>query len=158
MRKIVAVVVILIGIFTLYGLLSINKLNVLFDRVGDLEIGARVYQKGLIVGKVENLQLLDNGVLADIRLDRNVKIPVGSAFTIKYSLLGGYVEINPSATKFYFTSKDTIVGHENQQQVLEVPGLDSVRQRRLKRGVSKIVSGVKDIIADDSDSSGMNGK
>jgi len=124
-----------------------NKLTILFDRVDGLETDAKVYQKGIIIGKVTDLHLVDKGVLADIQFKDNVRIPVDSKFTISTSLLGTTsISVEPSNNKSYLTLKDTIAGHYNDKKLLDDLVSDSAKQQKIQKSLDKIADGVKELV------------
>ena len=59
-----------------------NRLSVLFDNVSNLEKGADVKLHGITIGEVTNMELSEDSVLVDIKLEKEQKIPIGSKFSI----------------------------------------------------------------------------
>ncbi|MEO1958317.1 MAG: MlaD family protein [Nautiliaceae bacterium] len=116
-----------VGLFIFLGLMSlifmtfqIKTLESLKDRgyviyaiVNDasgLSKKSRVKLRGVKVGVIDSMQLLDNGVKLKLLIKKGVKIPVGSEVALAQdSVLGGkYLKIIPSNSKEYLKPGDVI--------------------------------------------------
>jgi ABC-type transporter Mla subunit MlaD len=89
------------------------NLYILFDNVDGLTVESDVTCNGLKIGKVENLEVLRNKVLATVTIDQRVQIPSSSTFTLQsISLLGGQaITVTLDSTKStYHVDKDTVYG------------------------------------------------
>lgn len=58
------------------------RLYVVFDNVEGLSEDSKVTSSGLTIGSIEDLKLHENGVLAELEFDNDVRIPEGSLFRI----------------------------------------------------------------------------
>lgn len=120
----------MIKLYKLYFLLFIlflwsckneeEKFNiyVYFKNVESLTNNSKVYCKGLEIGEVKNMTILNNNVLVELKIDSNIKINKGSKIYIKnIGLLGsGSVEILlDSLSHDYIRNYDTIFGNEQKK-------------------------------------------
>jgi len=102
--------------FTLNGLQFHQegyRLKVSFGQVDGLKVGAAVRVAGVGVGKVEDLTLTKEGVVAVLRLGKEILIPQGSRFSIRTTGLMGdkFVEITPNhQVKGYLAAGKTVEG------------------------------------------------
>jgi phospholipid/cholesterol/gamma-HCH transport system substrate-binding protein len=62
---------------------SATQVNVEMARTGGLFVGSGVSYRGVVVGKVTALELTENGVRANVRLDPDVEIPVDSRVQVR---------------------------------------------------------------------------
>ena len=77
MKKITSYLII---IFFLSCSYNKNRLFILFNQVDNLETDSAVFMRGVAVGEVINMKLLDDVVPGEIKLNEKTKIPAGSEF------------------------------------------------------------------------------
>lgn len=129
-----------------------RRLTVIFDRVDHLEIGSKVYMKGLLIGEVIVLDLADKGVLAKIKIEKDVNIPKGSTFLIDPSLFGNAsIIVEPSGQQIYLTSNDTSLGQYVDKKVLDHVVSDTAKSRKLQQSLDKIGEGIKELLETSGD-------
>ncbi|EDM24227.1 MCE family protein [Caminibacter mediatlanticus TB-2] len=116
-----------VGIFVLLGIISLLIMTfqiksferlkengyVLYAIVNDasgINKKSRVKLRGVNVGVVDNMKLVNNGVELKLLIKKGVKIPIGSMVAIAQdNVLGGkYLKIIPSHNKSYYKPGDTI--------------------------------------------------
>ena len=124
-----------------------NKLTILFDNVEGLENGGQVYYRGIKVGEVTHLELFRDKVVADIKLQDSIRIPVDSKFIINPSVLGpAHITIEPSVQAAFLSSKDTLTGEFSKKQLLDDFVSDTARRRKAQESFEKIGEGIKGLI------------
>ncbi|WP_457560014.1 MlaD family protein [Caminibacter sp.] len=116
-----------VGIFVLLGLLSLfiitfqikslenlkEKGYTLYAEVADasgLNKKSRVKMRGVKIGYIDDMKLKDNYVLLKLKINKDVKIPVGSEVSVAQdNVLGGkYLKIIPSNSNKYYKPGDII--------------------------------------------------
>jgi phospholipid/cholesterol/gamma-HCH transport system substrate-binding protein len=109
-----------VGLFVLIGLISLlymtfqiktledfkqkgYSIYAIVDDASGITKKSRVKLRGVKIGQVDNMILLDNGVKLKLKINKNVKIPEGSKVTIAQdNVLGGkYVKIIPGNSSSY---------------------------------------------------------
>jgi ABC-type transporter Mla subunit MlaD len=112
--------------------------------VEGLKEGADVYYKGIMVGKVTHLDLFNRKIIANIRLQDSIRIPVGSRFIINPSVFGAaHITIEPTSTSAFLSSEDTVKGEYTRQQLYDDIVADTSRRRKVQESVEKIGEGIK---------------
>lgn len=115
---IVAVVCVVVLINFLKGINILESSNTFYVRMADcqgLQVSSPVYANGYPVGVVRSIDYnySDNhGVVATIELDREMRLPIGTAAELESSLMGGVkvkLVMGDNPTKF-LSPRDTIVG------------------------------------------------
>jgi hypothetical protein len=92
------------------GCSSYNRLNVAFKE-GFLYEGVEVKLKDQKIGSVFNLISNKESILAQIKFNQDIKIPIGSQFILYEPLIGDpTIKIVLAENKTFFSSKDTITG------------------------------------------------
>lgn len=126
-------VIILIGIIVLAGSLywlqgykleqNAQTIWVMFDDVGTLSIGDRVTVSGVHRGKVDNLELVDGGVLVKILLYRDVTLHQDAKFVIRNMGVMGerFIAISPGKDSALF-NPDTVATGQYDTGLPEVMG------------------------------------
>ena len=128
-----------------------NRLTILFDRVDNTEVGSPVKVKGVTIGEVTRLKLVDEGVLVSIRFNKKRNIPKDSKFSIETPLIGlGTVIIEPGTQKEFLTSRDTVVGIYNAAKAF---ALDSALQEKIKEDAKDLIKDLRDAFQTKKDSS-----
>lgn len=81
-----------------------ESIQVLFDNVNNIERGNSVYFRGLRVGKVQKLEIVDEGVVVDLLIEKNIKLFDNAEFLIKEKDMMGTkaIDILPGTQKDYF--------------------------------------------------------
>lgn len=118
-----------------------------FGQVSGLKPGNLVRYAGVEVGKVADVRVLPDGVVADIMLNPGVKIPTGSKFTIgSDGLLGEkFINITPPQQVAGFLAPNDKVYGENPQ------GLDElmVSANQVLAEVKILVKALNDVVGDE---------
>jgi ABC-type transporter Mla subunit MlaD len=128
-------------------------LNIVFDRVDNLEKGATVKLHGLTIGEVTNLNLLRDSVIVEIKLNQQQKIPTGSTFLIVNSLLGSAsIIIEPSGQETFLKQIDTAKGSYETKTILDKFFSDSLNRQKAKDAIDKISVGLKKLNEEGKDS------
>lgn len=147
MRVLQCVVIILIMLVSACTNQYKRKVTIVFDRVDNLEIGSKAYMKGFPVGEVTSLDLASKGVLVDVRLIRDIQIPVNSKFSIDPSLFGSAsIVIEPSGETTYLTFKDTSTGQYIHRKLLDHVVSDTGKARKFQQSIDKIGEGIKELL------------
>ncbi len=112
----VAGLVLILGILWLGGVKfgdSTYKFSVVFPEVAGLGVGDRVTVAGISSGEILDLQLVDGKVVADVSLDRGIRIPVDSRISVStYGLIGAKViAIRPGESDEIIKEGDTVFGY-----------------------------------------------
>jgi ABC-type transporter Mla subunit MlaD len=142
---------ILVLIVLLVPVASCKKMQpdffILFDRTDNISKGSEVKMNGLVIGEVASLKLLDNGVVAGIRLHKKIKISSTSGFSILSPLLGNAsISIDPRPSTQYLSTKDTVAGYYVQQKPLDHLFSDTVARKKIQTSLDKIAEGLKELI------------
>ena len=139
---------ILLALTLMYGCGHTNRrLNILFDNVDGLSIGSEVKCKGLKIGEVVSLEIINRKVLAGIVLTKKTQIPSDSKFFIQSSVLGSTsIEVELSNKSVLLTSKDTVQGTFSRRAILDDLISDSTKKKEIKKSLEKITSGVAEIV------------
>ena len=136
------------------------KYTLLFDRVDGLKVGAPVHIAGLMIGKVTRINLKDSlvsQIAVDFELIKDVRIPAGSKFIIRQSLIGDPdILIRMSASPQFIQPNDTLAGiYAVRENVFAIE--DSAKREKVKQSIKKIGEGIKELLqtveADSTDSS-----
>lgn len=129
-------------------------LYVMVNRVDGLYKSSPVMYKGVKVGEVRRMKLLDDSVLVAIRLSQDLNIPQGSRFEIVNPLLGECsIDIEPSEQVVFLRPGDTARGSFEPGRLLENEWADSSRSSRNKQAMRQIIEGVLMLV----DTTGKNG-
>ena len=137
-------------IFYLSGMSFGDKgypVHAMFGQVSGLKPGNIVRYAGVDVGKVAEVRVLPDGVVADIMLNPGVKVPAGSKFTIgSDGLLGEkFINVVPQRdVKGFLVPNDTVYG-ENPQ------GMDEllVSANEVLAEIKTLVKALNDVIGDE---------
>ena len=125
----------------------------MFDKVDNLEKGASVKLHGITIGEVTNMDLSGDGVLVDIKLDKEQKIPVGSKFSIINALIGNSsIVVEPSGQKIFLKSSDTIKGNYETKGILDTFFSDSLNRQKAREALDKIITGLNELAQAKKDS------
>lgn len=119
----------------------------MFGQVSGLKPGNLVRYAGVEVGKVSDVRVLPEAVVADIMLNPGVKVPIGSKFTIGSDGLLGEKFINivpPQDVKGFLVPNDKVYG-ENPQGMDEL----MVSANQVLDEVKTLVKALNDIIGDE---------
>ncbi|MBP2664486.1 MAG: virulence factor Mce family protein [Firmicutes bacterium] len=119
----------------------------MFGQVSGLKPGNLVRYAGVEVGKVADVRVLPEAVVADIMLNPGVKVPIGSKFTIGSDGLLGEKFINivpPRDVKGFLVPNDKVYG-ENPQGMDEL----MVSANQVLDEVKTLVKALNDIIGDE---------
>ena len=119
----------------------------MFGQVSGLKPGNLVRYAGVEVGKVADVRVLPEAVVADIMLNPGVKVPIGSKFTIGSDGLLGEKFINivpPQDVKGFLAPNDKVYG-ENPQGMDEL----MVSANQVLEEVKTLVKAFNDIIGDE---------
>lgn len=112
---VLAMLVLVVGILWLGGF-SIRddayELVVLFREVGGLNPTDKVTVAGLEAGEVVSLELVEGDVVVGIRVDKDIRIPADSRFSVSaYGFLGAkHVAVRPGTSNVYMEPGAVIVG------------------------------------------------
>ena len=127
-------VIVLLGIIILLGSLywlqdyrvkrDARSATVKFESVGTLAVGDKVTVSGVRKGKVNDLQLVDGGVLVELLVYRDVNLKRDATFTIRnYGLMGErFIDISPGRDSLPYQWEQTAVGRYDPG-IPEVMGL-----------------------------------
>lgn len=141
----------LIGMITYLSGMSFGDkgylLHAAYGQVNGLKSGNLVRYAGVEVGKVADVRVLPDGVVADLMLNSGVKVPAGSLFTIGSDGLLGEKFINivpPRDVQGFLAPGDKVTG-ENPQ------GLDEliVSANQVLAEVKTLVQALNDVIGDE---------
>ncbi|MBD3348836.1 MAG: MCE family protein [Candidatus Eisenbacteria bacterium] len=115
----VAGVVLVLGILWLGGVKfgdETYEFSVVFPEVAGLVVGDKVTVAGIASGEILALELANGKVLADLRLDEGIRVPVDSRISVStYGLIGAKViAIRPGESKEYVQPGDTVTGFYDQ--------------------------------------------
>ncbi|QDR82087.1 MlaD family protein [Sporomusa termitida] len=122
-------------------------IQAVFAQVSGLKPGNIVRYAGVEIGEVTAVQVLPDGVAADIMLNPGVKIPAGSALTIgSDGLLGEkYINIMPPRELKGFLAPHARVYGESPQGMDEL----MVAANQVLAEVRTLVKALNDVLADD---------
>ena len=124
-----------------------NRLNILFDKVDNLQKGGDVKLHGITIGEVTAMDLLGDSVLVAIKLEKEQKIPIGSKFSITNPLIGSpSITIEPSGQKEFLTQTDTAKGCYETKGVLDTFFSDSLNRQKAKKVIDTINNRLKELI------------
>lgn len=127
-------IIVLLGIIILVGSLywlqdyqvkrDARSATVKFDDVGTLAVGDKVTVSGVRKGKVNDLELVDGGVLVELLIYRDVGLRRDATFTIRnYGLMGErFVAIFPGRDSLPYSWEQTAMGRYDPG-IPEVMGL-----------------------------------
>ncbi len=147
-----------VGLFVLISLISIlfltfevkslenfkEKGYVLYAVVDDasgLAEKSRVKLRGVKIGIIKSMQLVQNGVKLKLLIHKNVKIPKNSVVTVAQdNVLGGkYLEIiPPKKTTSYYTANETITRHLTTASIADVMTNVNVAVNKIKILIDKL--------------------
>lgn len=124
-----------------------SNLTILFDRVDGLEVGSKVYNKGIEIGDVTRIDLFGNKVLTEIRLNDKINIPISSAFIINQNLLGTTsINVDYSDKQQFLSSGDTSLGHYQGKKLLDNLVSDSSKRQQIQKSLDKIGEGISELV------------
>jgi phospholipid/cholesterol/gamma-HCH transport system substrate-binding protein len=93
-------------------------LKIEFENVDGLTTGAEVHLRGKKVGEVNDMEITNGGskIIVKVKIENNLKIPIGSTFTIYSSDLTGNraVNVELANSEEYLDEKDLIIGRNQQ--------------------------------------------
>lgn len=147
-------VIVLIGLILLFGSLywlqgyklerNAQKITVRFSDVGTLAVGDKVTVSGVHRGKVNRLELTDNGVLVDILLYKDVVLKDDARFVIKNLGLMGerFIAINPGSDSLRLDLNQTVQGYYDAglPEVMGLMGEMIVELRSLVGSLKKTIA------------------
>jgi phospholipid/cholesterol/gamma-HCH transport system substrate-binding protein len=108
--------VLIFGILWLGGLTlgeDTYRFSVVFPEVAGLGVGDRVTVAGISSGEVMGLQLTDGRVVAEVSLDRAIRVPIDSRVSVStYGLIGAkVVAVRPGESDEFIEPGATIFGY-----------------------------------------------
>lgn len=120
------------------------EIQVVFQRVEGLRVGAPVRVAGVDVGKVSDLNLTKEGVVVHLRLGEEVRIPHGSDFLIRTAGLMGdkFVEVTPNyESSAYLEPGRKVAGQEvvNMEEVAAHVGTTFEKVEKMVDSLNEIV-------------------
>ena len=130
-----------------------NLMVVKYKNIGNLAKGARVTLDGIPVGEVVDFNVVHDTVFTSLAIQKNVKLPVRSRFTIHQTLLGpASLVIEPSTQTKFLVASDTVFGESYKE-----PVLDSAKQKKVQAAFEKMGEGFAELVrALEKDSTGVN--
>jgi phospholipid/cholesterol/gamma-HCH transport system substrate-binding protein len=86
--------------------------SIVFPEVSGLVAGDKVTVAGIPAGEVQGLQLIDGRVVADVSVDREIRVPVDSRISVaSYGLIGAKnVAIRPGQSDEFIQPGQTVFG------------------------------------------------
>ena len=124
-----------------------NRLNILFDKVDNLQKGGDVKLRGITIGEVTAMDLLRDSVLVVIKLEREQKIPIDSKFSILNPLIGSpSIAIEPSEQEKFLKPTDTVRGSYEVKGILDTFFSDSLNRQKAKNVIDTISNRLKELI------------
>ncbi|MBP2649976.1 MAG: Mammalian cell entry related domain protein [Firmicutes bacterium] len=123
-------------------------IKAVFSDVGGLVAGSGVRYAGVDVGRVDLVQTGVDGITVSMRINHDIKIPVGSRFIISTDGLMGekFISITPTAnSEAGFIAPDTVVRGETAN------GLDKLISSgdRVLGEIEKLVLSLNDVLGDE---------
>lgn len=117
-------------------------ITVKYTSVGNLKKGDRVSLNGVMVGEVLNFNIVQHFILANLLLQKSIKLPVDSRFFVRQSLLGpARIEIEPSDKTEFIARADTVLGESYEE-----PVLDSTKQIKIQAAFRKMGEGFAELV------------
>ncbi len=121
-----------------------QRVQVLFSDVGTLSAGDRVTVSGVHKGKVNGLQLTDNGVLVELLLYRDVQLHQDAQFVIKNLGVMGerFIAINPGQAIERFDTLAVTLGKTEVgiPELMGVVGDIVIELREMVNGIHQTVA------------------
>ncbi len=146
-----------VGIFVLLSLLAVLYLTfqvkslqdfrekgyILYAVVSDasgLARKSRVKMRGVKIGIIKDMKLIQNGVKLKLLINENVKIPLGSAVTVAQdNVLGGkYLKIIPSNSNEYYKPGETISKYLSTASIEDVMNNINSAVNDVKKLINKL--------------------
>jgi phospholipid/cholesterol/gamma-HCH transport system substrate-binding protein len=125
------------GLTTQVGNLNFNKkegysINAIIKDANGLEKNAKVKARGIVIGYIKDFKLVKNGVLVELEIEKDIKIPKDSVVMIKQeSMLGvKYIEIDFSNNDEILPIKGTLTTNKTYASFDETS--DSINQAAIK--------------------------
>lgn len=129
-----------------------QTINLLVDRVDNLSVGASVTMKGVRIGYVDHLSLQNDSVLVEMKINRNISIPVTSVVLVQASLMGISSVVIQPAENLAAVQKDTLRGSYQERSIMNEFISDTITAKKAKESVQKIVEGIRELSALANDS------
>lgn len=124
-----------------------THIAVVFGNVDELQVGNSVFRNGIEIGKVNDLSLYHDSVLATIQLNDKVRIPAGSTFRYEHALLGTpAIHVDYSNQQQYLSIADTSIGQYQKKQLLDHLLSDSSKDKRIHQSLKKIGEGLSELV------------
>ncbi|MBO9561938.1 MAG: MCE family protein [Niastella sp.] len=122
-----------------------TRIAVVFSNVDELQVDNSVFHNGIEIGKVSDLSLYHDGVLATIQLNDKVRIPTGSTFRYEHALLGTpAIHVDYSNQQQYLSIADTSIG-QYPKKLLDHLLSDSSKQEKIQQSIDKIGEGLSEL-------------
>lgn len=123
------------------------EIKVFFQQVGGLKTGAAVSVSGVAVGKVSKLELTKDGVVASLRLGKEIRIPQNSRFSIRTTGLMGdkFVEITPHSQASTYLEPGKISSGESPLDLQEAV----IQAGTTFQEVKKLVASLNEVVGKD---------
>ncbi len=117
------------------------------DNVTGLQKGSDVLLNGIPVGEVSRMDMLDNSKIAvTVSLNRDIKVPLGSAFVLQTSLIGASkLILERSNSSIVATKADTLPGSFDTASSMNL-FLDSTKNKRVRKAFKKIIEGFQELL------------
>jgi len=97
---------------------------------------------GVVVGEVLGFHIVQNVILTDLAVQENIKLPIGSRFIIRQSLLdAASISIEPSSQTRFLALPDTVFGESYKE-----PVLDSAKQKKVQAAFHKMGEGLAELV------------
>jgi ABC-type transporter Mla subunit MlaD len=123
-----------------------TRIAVVFGSVDELQVGNSVLHNGIEIGKVDDLSLYHDSVLASIQLNEKVRIPAGSTFRYEHALLGApTIHVDYSNKQQYLSVADTCIGQYQKKQLLDHLLSDSSKREKIQQSLDKIGEGLSEL-------------
>lgn len=147
---VLAAIVLVVGMLWLGGVSlrdDAYELGIVFDEVAGLNPTDKVRVAGLEAGEVVRLGLSNGRVLVDIEVDRDIRIPVDSGFSVAaYGFLGAkHIAVSPGTSRVYFEPGEVTRGgyERGLNDVVNEMGETLAEIRRLLRAADEVISDIE---------------
>lgn len=118
-----------------------NRLFVLADNVEGIREHSEVRVNGAVIGKVYRMKLLNQGVLLELKLDKEIQLPVGSTGAIENPAWGAaYVSIIPAKERNKMLHDgDTLAAQYHKEKMLDALISDSAKSNKIQNTLDTLV-------------------
>jgi len=147
---VLAAVVLVVGMLWLGGVSlrdNAYEIGIVFDEVAGLNPTDKVRVAGLEAGEVVRLGLSNGKVLVDIEVDRGIRLPIDSAFSVAaYGFLGAkHIAVKPGTSRVYFEPGEVARGRYERglNDVVNEMGMTLTEIRRLLRAADEVLSDIE---------------